>query len=386
MDCQEKDNNIERVMKHLNEEGLDGMGSAIQILINTAMQIERQSYLGASSYERTEDRLGYANGFKPKTVKTRVGALNFKVPQVRDSTFYPSSLDKGIRSERALRVAIAEMYFQGVSTRKVSFVMEELCGLDVTSTQVSRAASSLDQEFELWRNRPLGCYSYVFFDARYESIRHGGCVIKCAVLTAIGITPENKREVLGVSIALSEAEVHWCNFFKSLQARGLHGIVLIISDDHAGLKAARQAFFPSIPWQRCQFHLQQNAQAYVPKKDLKKQVAASIRSIFNAPNRQEAERLLNLSISEYKKAAPLLSEWMDKNLTEGFTIFDFPQNHQKYLRTSNICERLNKEIKRRTRVATIFPNVASCLRLVTAVVLEISEEWTMSKAYLSQKE
>ena len=152
MDCQEKDNNIERVMKQLNEEGLDGMGSAIQILINTAMQIERQSYLGASSYERTEDRLGYANGFKPKTVKTRVGGLNFKIPQVRDSTFYPSSLDKGIRSERALRVAIAEMYFQGVSTRKVSFVMEELCGLDVTSTQVSRAAASLDQEFELWRN------------------------------------------------------------------------------------------------------------------------------------------------------------------------------------------------------------------------------------------
>ena len=386
MNCQEKDNNIERVMKHLNEEGLDGMGNALQILINTAMQIERQNYLGASSYERTEDRLGYANGFKPKTVKTRVGALNFRVPQVRDSSFYPSSLDKGIRSERALRVAIAEMYFQGVSTRKVSFVMEELCGLEITSTQVSRAAASLDQEFELWRNRSLGRYPYVFFDARYESIRHGGCVIKCAVLTAIGITPEGHREVLGVSIALSEAEVHWCNFFKSLQARGLHGIELIISDDHAGLKAARQAFFPSTPWQRCQFHLQQNAQAYVPKKDLKKKVAASIRNIFNAPNRQEAERLLNISIEAYKKEAPLLSEWMYQNLTEGFTIFDFPQNHQKYVRTSNISERLNKEIKRRTRVATIFPNVDSCLRLVTAVVLEISEEWTMSKAYLSRKE
>lgn len=386
MNCQEKHINFEEAMEQINTHGLDGMGSAIQILINTAMKIERERYLGASDYERTEDRVGYSNGFKPKTIKSRVGALNFRVPQVRDSTFYPSSLEKGIRSERALRVSISEMYFQGVSTRKVSSIMEELCGLEVTSTQVSRAAAELDKEFELWRNRSLGRYSYVFFDARYESIRYGGSVIKCAVLTAIGISPDNKREVLGVSIALSEAEVHWCNFFKSLQERGLHGVELIISDNHAGLKAARQAFFPATPWQRCQFHLQQNAQAYVPKKDLKSRVAASIRSIFNAPNRAEAERLLNISTEEYKKNAPLLSEWMSHNLREGFTIFDFPEHHRKYLRTSNISERLNKEIKRRTRVATIFPNVSSCLRLVTAVVLEISEEWMTSKSYLTKKE
>jgi len=386
MDCQEKHTNFYEAMEHINEHGLDGMGSALEILINTAMKVERERYIGATNYERTEGRLGYSNGFKPKMVKTRVGALNFKVPQVRDSTFYPSSLDKGIRTERALRVAIAEMYFQGVSTRKVSFVMEELCGLGITSTQVSRAAAELDKEFEEWRNRSLGRYRYVFFDARYESIRHGGSVIECAVLTAIGITTDHKREVLGVSITLSEAEVHWCSFFKSLQERGLHGIELIISDDHAGLKAARQAFFPSVPWQRCQFHLQQNAQAYVPRKDLKSKVAASIRSIFNAPNRAEAERLLEINIEEYKKGAPLLSEWMSRNLTEGFTIFDFPEQHQKYLRTSNICERLNKEIKRRTRVATIFPNTSSCLRLVTAVVVEISEEWMTHKSYLTKKE
>jgi len=382
MNRQEQDNNFEEAMKHINAHGLDGMKDALEILINTAMKIERERHLGASRYERTEERLGYSNGFKPKTVKTRLGVLNLEVPQVRDSTFYPSSLEKGVRSERALRVALAEMYFQGVSTRKVTSIMEELCGTDVTSTQVSRAAAELDKEFDLWRNRPLGYYKYVFADARYESIRHGGSVIKCAVLTAIGISPDHKREVLGVSIALSESEVHWRDFFKSLQTRGLHGIELIISDDHAGLKAARQALFPSIPWQRCQFHLQQNAQAYVPKKDLKTKVAATIRSIFNAPNRTEAERLLNMAIEEYKKTAPLLSEWMSHNLTEGFTIFDFPQPHQKFLRTSNISERLNKEIKRRTRIATIFPNISSCLRLVTAVVLEISEEWVTGASYL----
>ena len=243
MNRQEQDSNFEQAMKHINTEGMDGMGSAIQILMNAAMKIERERHLGALAYERTEERSGYSNGFKPKTVKTRLGALSFNIPQVRESDFYPSSLDKGIRSERALRVAIAEMYFQGVSTRKVSYIMEELCGLDVTSTQVSRAAAELDKEFELWRNRPLGKYKYTFFDARYESIRHAGCVIDCAVLIAIGITEDNKREVLGVSVALSEAEVHWRSFFKSLQERGLHGVELIISDDHAGLKAARKVFF-----------------------------------------------------------------------------------------------------------------------------------------------
>ena len=386
MNRQEQDNNFERAMKHINTEGLDGMGSAIQLLINAAMEIEREKHLGALPYERTEERTGYSNGFKAKTVKTRLGALSFNIPQVRESDFYPSSLEKGIRSERALRVAIAEMYFQGVSTRKVSYIMEELCGLEVTSTQVSRAAAELDQEFELWRNRPLGKYKYTFFDARYESIRHGGCVIDCAILIAIGITEDNKREVLGVSVALSEAEVHWRSFFKSLQERGLHGIELIISDDHAGLKAARKVFFPSILWQRCQFHLQLNAQAYVPKKDMKKKVAGSIRNIFNAPNLPEAERLLTISIADYKNEAPLLSEWMDKNLREGFTVFNFPNEHQKRLRTSNISERLNKEVKRRTRIATIFPNVASCLRLVTAVLIEVSEEWISAKSYLNQKE
>ena len=172
MNCPEQGNNFELAMKQINEQGFDGMGAAIQILINAAMKIEREQFLGASSYERSDERSGYANGFKPKMVKTRLGALDFKVPQVRDSSFYPSSLTKGLRSEQALRIAVAEMYFQGVSTRKVTAIMEQLCGLDMTSTQVSRASAELDKEFTLWRTRDLGAYPYVFFDARYESIRH----------------------------------------------------------------------------------------------------------------------------------------------------------------------------------------------------------------------
>lgn len=386
MDCHEKYNGLEEAMELLSAQGFDGMGSAIQILFNHAMRIERERHLNAFAYERSEDRQGYANGYKPKTVKTPIGSLNLNVPQVRQGNFYPSCLEKGLRSERALRVSLAEMYVQGVSTRKVSSIVEEMCGFEVTSSQVSRAAAELDKEFESWRNRPLGAYVYVFFDARYESIRHGGCVVDCAVLVAIGVTTQGKREVLGVCVSLSEAEVNWRAFFKSLQARGLHGTELIISDDHAGLKAARKAVCPGIPWQRCQCHLQQNAQAYVPKKEMKKKVADGIRSIFNAPDKQEAERLLGKTVAAWQKEAPSLSAWMEKNIPEGFTIFDFPQAHQKRLRTSTISERLNKEIKRRTRVATLFPNEASCLRLVTAICIEISESWVTGKTYLTKEE
>lgn len=385
MDCQKNYNGLEEAMELLSEKGFDGMGPAIQILFNHAMRIERERHLNAQPYERSENRQGYANGYKPKTVKTRIGCLDLNVPQVREGDFYPSCLDKGVRSERALRVSLAEMYVQGVSTRKVTAIIEEMCGFEITSSQVSRAAAELDTEFELWRNRPLGRYPYVFFDARYESIRQGGCVVDCAVLIAIGVTEDYRREVLGVSVVLSEAEAHWREFFKSLQVRGLHGTELMISDDHAGMKAARKAIFPGIPWQRCQFHLQQNAQSYIPKKDMKKKVAASIRSIFNAPDKEEAERLLRKTMGVYEKEAPLLCAWMEKNLPEGFTVFSFPQIHWKRLRTSNLCERLNKEIKRRTRVATLFPNEASCLRLVTAIAMETSQEWITGKAYLSKE-
>jgi putative transposase len=385
MDCQKNYNGLEEAMELLSEKGFDGMGSAIQILFNHAMRIERERHLNVQPYERSENRQGYANGYKPKTVKTRIGCLDLNIPQVREGDFYPSCLEKGVRSERALRVSLAEMYVQGVSTRKVTAIIEEMCGFEITSSQVSRAAAELDAEFEIWRNRPLGQYPYVFFDARYESIRQGGCVVDCAVLIAIGVTEDYRREVLGVSVVLSEAEAHWREFFKSLQVRGLHGTELMISDDHAGMKAARKAVFPGIPWQRCQFHLQQNAQSYIHKKDMKKKVAVSIRSIFNAPDKEEAERLLHKTMGVYEKEEPLLCAWMEKNLPEGFTVFSFPQIHWKRLRTSNLCERLNKEIKRRTRVATLFPNEASCLRLVTAIAMETSQEWITGKAYLSKE-
>lgn len=380
---QEKNNLLEQVVELLSEEGMSGIGEMLRLLLNAAMVIERERYLGAEAYERSEQRKDYANGFKPKRVKTRVGELALAIPQVREGGFYPSALEKGLRSERALKLGLAEMYVQGVSTRKVAAITEKLCGFEVTSTEVSRAASALDEALEQWRSRELGQFPYLYLDARYEKVRHQNIVVDQAVLLAIGVDLTGRRQILGVSVALSEAEAHWRSFLNELQARGLSGVKLVISDDHAGLRAARRAVLPSVPWQRCQFHLQLNASAYVQRVELRKQVAAEIRAIFNAPDRSEAERLLKLTVARYEKSNARLASWMEENLPEGLTIFDYPAEHRRRLRTTNMVERINKEIRRRTRVVTLFANEASCLRLVSAVLMEISEEWQTDRIYLT---
>ena len=371
--------------KDLAEKGLDAAPEMLRILINQAMQAERVKYLQAGQYERTEDRKGHANGYKPKTVRTRVGEITFAVPQVREGGFYPSALEKGLRSERALVIALAEMYVQGVSTRKVKAITEELCGVEVSAMQVSRAAAQLDAILQEWRERPLGEVPYLFVDARYEKVRQAGQVRDAAVLLATGITPAGERQVLGVSVSLSEHESHWKAFLKGLKERGMHGVKLVTSDDHEGLGAARRAVLGSVPWQRCQFHLQQNAGSYLPRQSMRLEVAADIRAMFNAPDRKIAEELLQAAIQKYAASAPRLSAWLEENLMEGFTIFDFPLEHRRSLRTTNSLERINKEIRRRTRVVGVFPNEASCLRLISALLMETSEEWQIGKHYCSGK-
>jgi len=370
------------ILEQIAEQGLDVLPELIRTIINTAMQIERQAYLGVQPYERSPQRRDYANGYKPKTMATRIGEITFDVPQVRKGDFYPSALEKGIRSERALKLALAEMYVQGVSTRKVAAITEKLCGIEVSSTQVSRVAAELDEQLQEWRERPLGRCPYLYLDAHYEKVRQSGQVRDAAVLKAIGVNAEGKREVLGVSVSLSEHEVHWRSFLSDLVARGLTGVKLITSDAHSGLRAARRAVFGGVPWQRCQFHLQQNAQAYVPRQHLRSQVADDIRSVFNAPNLAEAERLLKQLTEKYADSAPKLAAWAEESIPEGLTVFRYPSKHWRRIRTSNGVERLNREIRRRSRVATLFPNEASCLRLVTAVVVEISQEWQTNRIYL----
>jgi transposase-like protein len=369
----------------LAEKGLEAVPEMIRVLINQAMQVERSKYLQAGEYERTEDRKGHGNGYKPKTVRTRMGEITFAVPQVREGGFYPSALEKGLRSERALTITLAEMYVQGVSTRRVKTITEQLCGVEISAMQVSRATAQLDEILQEWRERPLGEISYLYVDARYEKVREAGQVRDAAVLVASGINPEGERQVLGVSVSLSEHETHWKVFLKSLKDRGLKGVKLVISDDHEGLGAARRAVFGSVPWQRCQFHLQQNAGAYLPKQHMRLEVAADIRSMFNAPDRKTAEEYLQATIQKYAVSAPRLSAWLEDNLSEGFSVFDFPLEHRRSIRTTNSLERINKEIRRRTRVVGVFPNEAACLRLVSALLMEISEEWQIGKHYCAGK-
>lgn len=383
MTHQAQSNELDQAVQLLAENGFEGMANAIQILLNEAMKLERSEYIGAEPYQRTEQRRTHANGFKPKTVNSRLGKLELQIPQTRDGEFYPSALERGERSERSLKLAIAEMYVQGVATRKVAKITSELCGLDVSSTQVSRAAKLLDEELEIWRNRPLEQVEYLILDARYEKVRVAGSVRDCAVLVAIGILPSGHRSVLGVSVSLSEAEVHWREFLTSLKQRGLHGVQLIVSDAHEGLKAARQATFAGVPWQRCQFHLAQNAMQYTPNLEMRKQVADDLRNIFAAKDHHDATEELASFVARHQNTAPKLADWAEANIPEGLAIFGVPAEHRKRLRTTNMLERQNRELKRRTRVATLFPNEASLLRLVTAVLVELSDEWETGMRYLT---
>jgi transposase-like protein len=294
-------------------------------------------------------------------------------------------LDKGSRSDRALKSAIATMYVEGVSTRRVTKIMEELCGFEVSSGQVSNLNKQLDAEFEKWRTRPLPPIAYMILDATYYKVRIDGVVRDCATLIAYGIRRDDgKRMVLGVSCALSEAEVHWRVFLNGLKERGIGIPDLVTSDAHGGLKAALKAALQGTPWQRCQFHLQQNAQEYVTKQHLKSKVAADIRVIFNADDRAHAEERLKEFVKTYSESQPKLAAWAEENLPEGFAVFAFPEAHRKRLRTSNACENVNGQIKKRTRVVGLFPSEESLLRLVTGVLVEISETWETGKAYLSR--
>jgi putative transposase len=376
---------LDAVVQLLADHGFDGMAQAIETLMNEAMKLQRSDVLGALPYQRTVDRRGHANGFKPKTVNSRLGKLELQVPQTRGVEFYPTVLERGERSERALKLAVAEMYVHGVSTRKVATITETLCGLEVNSTQVSRAAALLDEELSAWRNRPLGEIPYLILDARYEKIRHAGAVVSCAVLIAIGVTTDGARSILGVSVSLSEAEVHWREFLASLQDRGLHGVRYVVSDDHAGLKEARQARLAGVPWQRCQFHLAQNALHYVPSVAMRTEVARDLRGVLDAGDRPEADRRLAQLVVKYAAPAPKLAAWLETNVPEALTVLSLPVAHRRRLRTTNMLERVNKEIKRRTRVATLFPNEQSALRLVTAVLMEISEDWETNRTYLTME-
>lgn len=376
---------FDQMIEDIQGGGKDSITKTISTIMNLAMKLEQEKALSAGPYERNENRTGHRNGYKDKLLKTRMGEVPVQIPQVRGLEFYPGAVDKGCRSERALKLAIAQMYIQGVSTRRVSKIVEQLCGFEVSHNQVSDASKLLDEEIKKWRERPLEAYTYLVLDATYEKVRMDGSVVSGAVLIAYGIDTNGQRRVLGISTEISEAGVHWRKFLKSLVDRGLHGVTMITSDAHSGLKAAREAIFPTVKWQRCQFHLQQNAGHHVTRQSMRKELAQDLRTVFNAPSLEEAQRYLNKAVEKYRADSPQLSEWLEQNVPESLTVFTIPMKHRRRLRTSNLAERQMKEIKRRTKVAMIFPNKESLNRIVAAIMMEVDETWATGKRYLDME-
>lgn len=378
---------LEAILELLITQGPNDIAGVFARAFDLAMEFERERFLRAGRYERTDDRQGYANGYKPKRIDTPAGTVTVQVPKTAghgDTPFYPQSLERGRRSVRAVMLAVAEMYIKGVSTRDVEAIMAEFGIESLSSSQVSRAAKLLDEELEAWRTRPLGEVKYLILDARYEKMRHGGVVRDVAVLSAIGIGKDERRRLLGVSVALSEAEVHWRAFLDSLVARGLRGVEFITSDDHAGLRAARRAVLGGATWQRCQFHLAQNAIHHAPNAEIRKRIGAELRAVWNASTLAKAEAALAELVASYRDSASKLATWLEQNVPEGLAVFTLPEAHRRRLRTSNPMERaVQQELKRRTVKIRVFPSEDALLRLVTAVLVEIDEKWASdTKAYI----
>jgi putative transposase len=360
----------------------------VERVLQELLEAEITDHVGAAAYERSEARTGHRNGHKPRTLRTRVGTLNLLVPQDREGTFSTRLFARYQRNEKALVLALMEMYVEGVSTRKVKEVTERLCGTSFSKSVVSSLAGSLDSELEGWRSRRLeaASYPYLFVDARYEKVRVDHRVVSQGVLIVSGVREDGFREILGVEVADTESEATYQELFRSLKSRGLSGVELVVSDDHKGLKAAITRHFQGVSWQRCQVHYARNLLGMVSFAK-RKELGVDLRGIFAATSREQALGIVSSVAKKWcVKGNEKVAEHLEEQVEECLTCLAFPESHRRRIRTTNGLERLNQEIKRRTRVVRIFPNRHSCLRLVTALAVEQSEEWLTGRRYLDMEE
>jgi len=363
----------------------DFLRPLIREVLQQVMEAEMEEVLGAEKGERTASRVGYRSGYYGRTLVTRVGKLELRVPQDRQGRFRTEIFERYQRSEKALVGALTEMYVQGVSTRKVKAVTEELCGHEFSASTISRMNQSLDKELDRFARRRLEeAYPYVILDARYEKVREGGVIRSQAVLIAIGIDWEGRRCILGVELASRESLSSWKEFALTLKQRGLTGVELIVSDDHAGLRAAIQEVFPEAAWQRCYVHFLRNALDHLPRK-ADDECMTELRWIYDRRTIEEARQDLAAWLKKWGKRYQKLCDWVEGNIEETLTFYRLPRQHHKNMKSTNLLERLNEEIKRRTLVVRIFPNVASCLRLVRALAVEMHENWIEAIRYLNME-
>jgi len=381
MTHRKQDIELAEILQATCADGDDPLRALLAHTLQRVLEEEITVFLNADTYERTDKRKGYRNGYKPRTLKTRVGRIELMVPKDREGRFQTELFDKYQRNEKALTLAIMEMYVQGVSTRKVRKITEELCGLDISRSQVSNLAKGLDEEIAVWRSRPLKKkYPYLVVDARYEDIRSGLHVTSQGVLLVVGISDDGYRELLGVWNANSENEQSWSQVFRKLKERGLKGVEYIVSDDHSGLVKAAKRQFQGVVWQRCQTHFIRNVLSLVSKKDRKK-IAAYLKEITVSSSLESARKRISETVDALETSHPKVAEFLDTYSEEILGVYALPEHHRKKMRSTNMLERYNQEIKRRTRVVRIFPNEQSCIRLVSALAIETNEEW-MARKYL----
>src|ERR1700730_243289 len=371
--------------KELMAEQEDFLRPLIQEVIQQVLEGEMDETVGAGKSERTANRQGYRSGYYGRTLVTRVGKLELRVPQDRQGRFRTEVFERYQRSEKALVGALTEMYVQGVSTRKVKAVTEELCGHEFSASTISRLNQNLDEELDKFAGRPLDeAYPYLILDARYEKVREGGVIRSQAVMIAIGVDWEGRRNVLAVELANRESQSSWKEFWLKLKTRGLNGVELVISDDHAGLRKAISEIFTEAAWQRCYVHFLRNALDYLPRK-ADNDCLTELRWIYDRRSIAEARQDLAAWLRKWAERYPKLCDWVEGNIEETLTFYRLPRQHHKNLKSTNLLERLNEEIKRRTLVVRIFPNTAACLRLVRALAVEMHENWIEATKYLNME-
>ena len=366
---------------------LAGDEELLRALLRTALQevleVEMAEALGAEKGERTSSRLGYRSGYYGRTLVTRIGKLELRVPQDRAGRFSTELFERYQRSERALVAALAEMYVQGVSTRKVKKITEELCGHSFSASSISAINQRLDEALAQFAGRPLAePFPYLIVDARYERVREAGVISSQAVLIAIGVDWDGRRQVLAVELASRESRSSWRDFLLALRGRGLNGVEFVVADDHAGLRAALREALPEAAYQRCYVHFLRNALDYLPRR-VNDDCLQELRWLYDRRDLSEARRDLAAWLGKWSAKYSRLTGWVEENIDETLTFYRLPRQHHKHLKSTNMLERLNEEIKRRTHVVRIFPNAESCLRLVRALAVETHENWLEQHRYLN---
>jgi putative transposase len=378
-----KQNNAKVDWKALMSQDEDFMKGLIQEVVQQVLEAEMDETLQAGKSERSGERLGYRSGHYGRSLVTRVGKIELRVPQDRQGRFRTEVFERYQRSEKALVGALTEMYVQGVSTRKVKAITEELCGHEFSASTISRLNQQLDEELEKFAGRPLEeDYPYLIVDARYEKVRENGVIRSRAVLIAIGVNWDGRRCVLGVELANRESASSWRDFLLGLRKRGLRGVELAISDDHAGLRKAIAEVMPEAAWQRCYVHFLRNALDHLPRK-ADDDCLMELRWLYDRRDLEEARRDLGAWLKKWESRYAKLCQWVEDNIEQTLTFYRLPLSHHKHLKSTNMLERVNEELKRRTLVVRIFPNAASCLRLVRALAIEIHEGWVEATRYLN---